>query len=162
VLDTLVESACRLCDADASNIMRPAGDVFKVAASFGQTAEHKQVMRQLAMRPGRDTCTGRVLLEGRTVHIPDHCRSHNSDARKPWPTARQDVPRGLFDEIQDKNRQLQLASEHKSQIMISATVLRAASECARLRNRKGAGAAAAREPRWDPPPCMSRKEHCEG
>jgi GAF domain-containing protein len=71
VLDTLVESACRLCDADASNIMRPAGDVFKVAASFGQTAEHKQVMRQLAMGPGRDTCTGRVLLEGRTVHIPD-------------------------------------------------------------------------------------------
>jgi GAF domain-containing protein len=71
VLGTLVESACRLCDADASNILRPAGDVFKVAASFGQTAEHKQVMRQLAMRPGRDTCTGRVLLEGRTVHIPD-------------------------------------------------------------------------------------------
>jgi hypothetical protein len=47
VLETLVESACRLCDADASNILRPAGDVFKVAASFGQTAEHKQVMRQL-------------------------------------------------------------------------------------------------------------------
>jgi two-component system, NtrC family, sensor kinase len=49
----------------------PRATCFKVDASFGQTAEHKQARRQLAMRPGRDTCTGRVLLEGRTVYIPD-------------------------------------------------------------------------------------------
>ena len=71
VLDTLVELACRLCEADTANIIRPDGDVFKVAASFGQTADHKQALRHMSLRPGRDTCTGRVLLEGKTVHIPD-------------------------------------------------------------------------------------------
>jgi GAF domain-containing protein len=71
VLDTLVESACRLCEADTANVMRPDSNVFKVAASFGQTADHKQALRQMTLRPGRDTCTGRVLLDGKTVHIPD-------------------------------------------------------------------------------------------
>ena len=71
VLDTLVELACRLCEADTANIIRPDSDVFKVAASFGQTADHKQALRHMSLRPGRDTCTGRVLLEGKTVHIPD-------------------------------------------------------------------------------------------
>ena len=71
VLDTLVESACRLCEADTANLMRPDDNVFKVAASFGQTADHKQALRQMSFRPGRDTCTGRVLLEGKIVHIPD-------------------------------------------------------------------------------------------
>jgi two-component system, NtrC family, sensor kinase len=71
VLDTLVQSACRLCDAEASSIIRPHGDVYKVAANFGQSASHEQAMRQLSFRPGRDTCAGRVLLEGRPVHIHD-------------------------------------------------------------------------------------------
>jgi len=71
VLDTLVQSACSLCDAEASGIIRPYGDVYKVAANFGQSASHEQAMRQLSFRPGRDTCTGRVLLEGRPIHIHD-------------------------------------------------------------------------------------------
>ena len=71
VLDTLTESACKLCEAEGANIWRPDGDGFKVAAMFGQSPEHRAALKQVVNKPGRDTCVGRALLEGRTVHIPD-------------------------------------------------------------------------------------------
>jgi two-component system NtrC family sensor kinase len=71
VLDTLVESAARLCEAERANLWRPSGDVYKVAATFALTTEHEQALKRLAIRPGRETITGRTLLEGKTVHIPD-------------------------------------------------------------------------------------------
>src|SRR5262245_17286792 len=71
VLNRLVESACRLCDAGAASIWRPEGDAFKLATNFGDSAARVAAMQQYSHRPGRETCTGRVLLEGRTVQIPD-------------------------------------------------------------------------------------------
>ncbi|HZD40625.1 MAG TPA: GAF domain-containing protein, partial [Terriglobales bacterium] len=71
VLNALVESAYRLCEAEGAVLLRPDGDVYKVAANFGQSPSHHQALRQLSIRPGRDTCAGRVLLEGRMTHIPD-------------------------------------------------------------------------------------------
>ena len=58
VLSTLVESSCRLCDAEGSSIWRPEGDAFKLAANFGHSAAHLAAMRRLSIRPGRETCAG--------------------------------------------------------------------------------------------------------
>src|SRR5262249_12975374 len=44
VLDTLVESAARLCEAQRANIWRPSGDVYRVAATFALSAEHEQTL----------------------------------------------------------------------------------------------------------------------
>ena len=71
VLDALTQSACKLCEADATTIWRPAGDGFRAAAMFGQSPEVKVAIKQVVVKPGRDTCAGRALLEGRTVHIHD-------------------------------------------------------------------------------------------
>src|SRR5712692_9109307 len=71
VLDTLVESATRLCDAGRAIIWRPFGDVYKIAAAFNLTASHKEKLEQRSIRPGRGTAIGRTLLGGKTVHIHD-------------------------------------------------------------------------------------------
>jgi two-component system NtrC family sensor kinase len=71
VLDTLVESATRLCDAGRAIIWRPFGDVYKIAAAFNLTASHKEKLEERSIRPGRDTAIGRTLLGGNTVHIHD-------------------------------------------------------------------------------------------
>jgi signal transduction histidine kinase len=71
VLDTLVESAARLCGAERANIWRPVGEVYKVVAGFALSPDHEEILKQLAIRPGLGTITGRTLLEGKTVHIAD-------------------------------------------------------------------------------------------
>ena len=71
VLDTLVESAARLCEADRANLWRPSGDVYRIAAGFALSPEHEEALRRHSIRPGRDSCVGRVLLEGKAVHITD-------------------------------------------------------------------------------------------
>jgi two-component system, NtrC family, sensor kinase len=71
VLDTLVESAMWLCEGQSATIWRPDEDVFKLAAHFGASEDHVEAMKKLAVRPGRETCTGRALLESQTIHIHD-------------------------------------------------------------------------------------------
>ena len=77
VLDTLVESAARLCGAEMANIWRPKDGAYRLTASFGVTArykeylENKEFLNTIAIEPGRGTTVGRVLLEKKTVHIHD-------------------------------------------------------------------------------------------
>jgi signal transduction histidine kinase len=71
VLDTLVASAARLCDADTGIIRRCEGDNYPVAATFGLTAEQRDHYVRYSTKPDRGSVFGRAILERRTIHVPD-------------------------------------------------------------------------------------------
>jgi signal transduction histidine kinase len=71
VLDTLVQSAARLCDADSAAIHRPKGEAFPYVASYGYSREYEQYLRDHPIIPGRGSVLGQTVLGGRTVHVAD-------------------------------------------------------------------------------------------
>jgi signal transduction histidine kinase len=163
VLETLVESAVRLCDADQGTVTQRKGEHFYRTVTQGYPPEFLEYVKDRPVEPARNTVTGRALLEGKVIHIPDV----ESDPDYTWkeaqrlggyrtmlgvPMLREGVAVGvmaltrtdvrpftdkqielvstfadqaaiaienvrLFDEIQDKSRQLAEASQHKSQFL---------------------------------------------
>jgi two-component system, NtrC family, sensor kinase len=71
VLDTLVESAARLCQADLAAISRPKGEFFEHLTSYGYSPDHSQYMKTHPIPSGRGSVSGRTALEGKIVHIAD-------------------------------------------------------------------------------------------
>jgi signal transduction histidine kinase len=165
VLDTLVQSAARLCEADMAAIVRLKDSAYQHAASHGLPADFHEFMTKMRLAPGRGSITGRTALMGKVVQVTDILNDPDFELRDAMrrigartelgvPLLREGVPIGvivlirrtvrrfterqielattfadqaviaienvrLFDEIQDKSRQLAEASERKSQFLAS-------------------------------------------
>ena len=70
VLNALVESAARLCDADSAAIHRPKGDFFPFVASFGYSPEYQRYMREHPIK-ANDGVLGQALRESKVIQIED-------------------------------------------------------------------------------------------
>jgi signal transduction histidine kinase len=163
VLNTLLESVARMCDADMATIRRPKGMSFLHVATHGVPREFSESMKNRPVEPERGTVAGRVLLEGKPIHIadvqadPDYTmkeiiRRAGFHTLLGVPLLREGNPIGviilgrtavrpfaekqielantfadqaviaienvrLFEEIQEKSRQVEEASKHKSQFL---------------------------------------------
>jgi GAF domain-containing protein len=71
VLDTLVESAAQLCDADQGTITRQIDGRFYRAATHGFSADFTEQVKHLPVQFDRGSASGRALVEGKIIHIPD-------------------------------------------------------------------------------------------
>ncbi|MDD1520005.1 MULTISPECIES: GAF domain-containing protein [Bradyrhizobium] len=89
VLETLVESAARLCDAERANIFQRDGELYRLLVNYGFSRELEEYLKQYPLTSGRGTIVGRAVLEGKTIHVPDvltdpEYTSHDYQSRGNW------------------------------------------------------------------------------
>jgi signal transduction histidine kinase len=71
VLDTLVESAAQLCEADTVAIGRPKEATYYFESSYGFSPELTQFLENNPTQIDRGSISGRTLLERKIIHVPD-------------------------------------------------------------------------------------------
>jgi GAF domain-containing protein len=104
VLDTLIETAARLCNADAGSVWLKDGDVLRAIGVYGFSDDNTSLIREARVTPSRATVAARTVLEGRPVHIadvrqnPEYTRISRADLRAMLgvPLMRQGIVIGAF------------------------------------------------------------------
>ena len=71
VLQTLTESAARLCNADRAGIRVPEDGLYQNVASCGYTPDQIEWLKRNPFKPDRSSVAGRVMLDGKAVHLAD-------------------------------------------------------------------------------------------
>jgi GAF domain-containing protein len=71
VLETLIENACRLCGADKGFIYRVEGDSGHWGAAYNAAPDLLAFLAERPVKHARNSVTGRVLLERRSIHVHD-------------------------------------------------------------------------------------------
>jgi len=71
VLETVVESARKLCGADTGEIFLVDGDRYRLAYGSGMTAEYREFVANNPVVLDRGTLVGRVALDRRATQITD-------------------------------------------------------------------------------------------
>jgi len=163
VLNTLTESAARLCEADMASMHRQEGTNYHAVATYGGPPAHREASLNIPFEAGRGSVIGRTVVERKPIQVADVLADPEYSFREVQqrvgfrtvlgvPLLREGHPIGavvlmreavrpftdkqidlattfadqagiaienvrLFDEIQDKSRQLEEASQHKSQFL---------------------------------------------
>jgi GAF domain-containing protein len=71
MLETLLQSAVKLCCADQGTVAQRNGDTFYRSVSYGFSPVYLDYVKDIPVQPGCNTGTGRALIEGKVIHIPD-------------------------------------------------------------------------------------------
>ena len=135
VLDTLVESATRLCEADNGSLFRREGEDYLWAASYGYPDAYLDYVKGRRVPADRGSATGRTALVQNIVHIPDVLqdseytfwgaqKSGNFRAILSVPLMREGVPIGVFGLTRSKpgpftERQVELVTTFADQAVIA-------------------------------------------
>jgi GAF domain-containing protein len=135
VLDTLVISAARLCDADRACIFQKKGEVYRWVSNFGFSAELIAYADEHPFTAGISSTTSRVALEGKPIHNPDvladpdyraseYQRLGNYRTMLGIPLLREGVPIGVFILTREQvrpfaDRQIELVTSFADQAVIA-------------------------------------------
>jgi GAF domain-containing protein len=71
VLDAIVDTAARLCNAGGAGLAIRQGDVYRYVATYSLDPEWVAMLRAMPFQPDRGTVSGRALLERRVTHVVD-------------------------------------------------------------------------------------------
>ena len=71
VLETLLESAIRLCGATRGHVYRYDGEFLRFAAAYGAWPGFRAWLEANPLRPSRGSIAGRAALDLRVCHVPD-------------------------------------------------------------------------------------------